>query len=109
MTDQQEISWGGEPEKVSTLKQKFLEYHKANPRVYKYFKTYALNMIGKGKRKYGARTICELIRWNHDINSDRNSSDFKLSNNHVPFYARLFVEDHPEHDGFFRTHKGQGE
>ena len=95
------------PERLSKLKRKFLEYHKNNPEVYTLFKEYAFKMINKGKKSYGARTICELIRWHHDVNSDRDAEDFKISNNHVPFYARLFMKDFPAHKGFFRTQEGQ--
>ncbi len=107
MNDQIDIPWGGEPEQTSILKRKFLEYNEENPEVYRLFKEYAFKMIGKGKGHYGARTICELIRWHHDINAERDAADFKISNNHAPFYARAFMNDYPEHDGFFRTQEGQ--
>lgn len=32
-------------------------------------------------------------------------SDFKISNDFIAYYARLFHHDHPKHEGFFRTKK----
>jgi len=29
--------------------------------------------------------------------------DYKINNNYIPFYARLFLAEHPECDGFFQT------
>jgi len=103
MSDQQDIIWGDDKFDRSILEKKFWEYHNKNPAVWNLFQEYSFKMMGKGMRHYGARTVCEMIRWHHDINSDRDAAEFKISNNHVPFYARLFMKRHPKHKGFFRT------
>lgn len=43
----------------------------------------------------------EVVRW--DIHIQTVSHDFKINNNHVPFYARMFMQAYPEHAGFFHT------
>ena len=29
--------------------------------------------------------------------------DFKITNNHTPYYSRFWMEKNPQHEGFFRT------
>jgi hypothetical protein len=31
--------------------------------------------------------------------------DFKINNNHRAYYARLWMREHPQYDGFFRTRR----
>lgn len=78
----------------------FVTYHAANPHVYEKFKEYAFLAIDAGMTKYSARAIVHLIRW-HYVVEMRRTDEFKINNNHSPFYGRLFMEDHPQHVGFF--------
>mgnify|MGYP000382475859 CR=1 FL=1 len=41
------------------------------------------------------------IRWDREI--ETQGGDFKISNDYISFYARLFHARHPQHKGFFRT------
>lgn len=78
----------------------FVAYHAANPHVYEVFKKFASDAIQAGLAKYSARAIVHRIRWHFDVETAR-TDDFKINNNHSPFYARLFLEEHPQHAGFF--------
>jgi hypothetical protein len=69
--------------------------------VYELFKRFAFEVIRRGHKHYSANAIFERIRWHTDI--ETNGDPFKLSNNHRAYYARLFMHDHPEYEGFFRT------
>lgn len=80
---------------------KWMKFHKANPLVWKLFERYALEAINSGRRHYSARTIMERVRWHAEVTTKGGS--FKLNNNHVPYYARLFIQTHPEHADFFET------
>lgn len=80
---------------------KWVRFHDQNRHVWELFEKRALEMIATGRKHYGARTIMEVAR--HDINLRTKSDDeFKINNNHIPYYARLFREVHPEYSEFFK-------
>ena len=78
----------------------FIKFHHENPQVFRIFQERALEMIKTGRKHYSARTILEVARW--DIHLQTNGEPFKINNNHIPFYAKLFSEAQPEHRNFFR-------
>ena len=82
---------------------KFFKFHESNPFVYQIFCKRTIQMIQAGRRHYSARAIIEVVRW--DIDVQTSAEEFKINNNHIPFYARMFMTAYPEHDGFFRTRK----
>lgn len=88
------------PAHIEKHRAAFNAYHAANPHVYETFKQFALEAIRAGLPKYSARAIVHRIRWHYDVET-RRTDDFKINNNHSPFYARRFLEEHPAHEGFF--------
>ena len=76
------------------------DFHKANPAVYATFERFALEAL-KHRRKFGARMIWERMRW--EVLIVTRGSDYKLNDHYTPFYARLFMREHPEHAGCFET------
>ncbi len=80
---------------------KFEEFHAKNPHVYELVKHFTKQVIDAGHKHYGIQTILERIRWHTSV--ENSSEPFKVNNNHGPFYARRFMEEHPQHEGFFRT------
>jgi hypothetical protein len=78
----------------------FRKYHAANPHVYQLFRRFTLQVINTGRERYGAKSIFEQIRWHTEIES--KGEDFKINNNYTPFYARMFMYEYPQNDGFFR-------
>lgn len=85
------------------LKHEFEKFHSENPEVYDLFERFTLMVIQRGFEHYGAMSIFQRIRWHTDV--ETNDESYKINNNHVPFYARLFMKNHPQHEGFFRTRK----
>ena len=85
---------------------KFREFHEQNPLVYELIQHYALKLIDQGFEHYSIQSLYERVRWHTEIETKGDS--FKINNNHRPFYARMFMNDHPEHDGFFRTREVKG-
>ena len=83
-----------------SLAAKFWTFHKENPHVYQLVKRFTFQAIRAGRSHYSIQSIFERMRWYTDI--ETNDPDFKLNNNHRPFYSRLFMDDHPEHKDFFR-------
>ena len=82
----------------------FFHWLQTNRHIWKEFEVMALKMARKRKR-YSARTIVEVMRWNTDL---RESPDitFKLSNNMTPGMARLWMQKHGRsHPKFFSLHR----
>ena len=57
--------------------------------------------IGRGHNKLSAWMIANRIRWETQIEVI-TTDDYKISNDYIALYSRKFMEDFPEHDGFFR-------
>ena len=86
--------------KLRERKKKWWEWHKENPQVWDKFKEYTFDAIGSGRRHYSHWAIVNRIRWNKEI--ETSGEDFKISNDYISFYARLFHAKYPEYDGFFK-------
>ena len=80
----------------------FRRYHLSVPHIWTQFERFTLDVIRTGRDTYSAHAIVQRIRWYTEI--ERGEREFKISNTSFPFYARLFMAVHPQHDGFFRTH-----
>jgi hypothetical protein len=96
---------------IST-KQKWWEWHNTNPHIYDLFERFALDAIELGHKSLSAWLIVNRIRWETAVVTF--GDPFKISNNHIAYYARLFMVKHPQHDGFFKVkplkysdHKGE--
>jgi hypothetical protein len=83
------------------IKHEWYRYHKTNPEVWNLFQEYTLQVIARGYQHYSSKTIIERIRWHHEV--ETKGEIFKINNNYTAYYARLFMANHPEHEGFFRT------
>ena len=84
---------------VETTIEKFVRFHRDNPGVYRLFRNKARKLRRAGRTRYGARTIFESMRYNHDISTI--GDDFKLNNNLIPMYARLLMLREPAWFGAF--------
>ena len=81
-------------------KRKWWEWHKQNPMVYELFEKYTFDAITSGRNHYSHWAIINRIRWDREI--ETQGGDFKISNDYIGFYARLFHARHPQYDGFFK-------
>jgi hypothetical protein len=81
--------------------QKLFQYHAANPHIYEMFKRYTFEATRSGYKHFGSQMIIEKIRWETGVVAQ--NSEFKIDNNMSPFYARLFMDEFPQHSGLFRT------
>ena len=77
----------------------FRKYHEENPQVFELLKKRALQMKERGRKKYGINGLCEVVRWH--VNLETRGDEFKLNNNHRPFYSRLLTALVPELKNFF--------
>ena len=81
---------------------KFEEYFSDNPQIWELFVRFALVVAESGRTHYSARAIFHRIRWHVEIET-KADDNFKIGNNHSPYYARLFHLACPEYDGLFRN------
>jgi hypothetical protein len=86
---------------MMTTKQRWWNWHKKNPHVYKLFERFTYQAINRGHRHLSAWLVINRIRWETSIETE--GDDFKISNDFIAYYSRLFMHYHPEYQGFFRT------
>ena len=82
-----------------TLKEKFDAWDKENPEVYDLFCKFTLQAAGRGHKRLSAWMIVNRIRWETSVVTVGN--DYKVSNDFIALYARKFMKDHPQYNGFF--------
>ena len=80
-------------------KEAWWKWHQKNPQVWKKFEEYTFQAINAGRKKYSQWAIINRIRWNAEV--ETSGGDFKISNDYIAFYARLFHVKHPEYKDFF--------
>jgi len=86
--------------RLEDRKQKWWGWHKDNPKVWEKFEEYTFDAINSGRKHYSHWAIINRIRWNKEI--ETQGGEFKISNDYICFYARLFHAKHPEHKDFFK-------
>ena len=84
------------------LKKEFEKFDQQNPKVWKLFVKFALDRANHGFKVYSVNAIFERVRWAMDETGHKKYR-VSLPNNHRSFYARKFMEEYPEQEGFFRT------
>jgi hypothetical protein len=87
------------------LLRRFARYHFLNPKVYGEFVRLCRLMHNRGREHYGQRTIIEVMRWDHDLNT--RGDPFKINNDYGAIYARMTVTEFPELKGFFAFRRMQ--
>jgi hypothetical protein len=90
---------------VTYLEKSFLIFHQQNPHVYELFKKFTKQVIDRGYKQHSARDIIHRIRWETTVVT--NDGEFKVNDHHSPYYARMWMREHPEHPDFFRTRSVQ--
>ena len=88
-------------------KKDWWEWHKANPQVWQYFERFSLEAVSKGRKKISHWLIINRIRW--EVNIVTTGDDFKISNDYIAFYARLWKALYPQHKDLFTTKRMIGE
>jgi hypothetical protein len=88
-------------------KKDWWEWHKANPAVWQYFEKFSLEAIQRGRKKISHWLIINRIRW--EVSILTTGEDFKISNDYIAFYARLWIALYPLHKDLFTIKKMIGE
>lgn len=87
---------------VRGIRKRFEEFHLTHPQVYLMFESFAKALINKGHKKLGAKMIMERIRWEIQFETyTQDERGFKINNDFVAHYARMFIKHHPQYKDFF--------
>lgn len=78
---------------------RFERFHSETPEIFEIFKKLSFKMLYAGRKKYSARTIFEVLRWNADLSGRKDP--FKINNDFIPMYKRLLANQHREFEDFF--------
>lgn len=88
-----------------TIQERFEEFHKANPHIYREIERYTLRLyrrdmerFGRVKR-FGISPIIEALRYDHRLRT--TSDDFKINNNYRALYVRMLIRHHPKLEPMF--------
>ena len=88
-------------------KKEWWAWHKANPHVWDWFERYSLEAVRSGRTRISHWLIINRIRW--DVALQTTGPEFKISNDYIAFYARLWRAKYPEHKDLFTVKKMHGE
>lgn len=84
---------------ADSRKRAWAKFFSENPMVWKMFRHHTTELIEAGHKTMSHRMIWETIRFNSML--ETNGEPFKLNNNHLPFYAKLFMKRYPEYGQVF--------
>ena len=88
-------------------KEAWWTWHKINPQEWLLFERFAHEALSHGHRKISHWLIINRIRWETAIVT--TGGDFKISNDYIAFYARLWKAKYPQHKDLFNTKRMIGE
>lgn len=83
---------------------KFPAYHYENPHIYEAFKKYTFQAINNGRTYFSAEAVINRLRWDSMI---AGNDIYKINNNVKPFYSRMFMNEFPAYNKFFRIRKSK--
>jgi len=90
-----------------SMKERWWQFHQSNPGVYEAFESYAFEAIRAGKTKLSHWLIINRMRWDNELKTD--GEEFKLPNEFIAYYARLFMFYNENYRGFFDIKQLRGE
>jgi len=91
----------GQTTRRQEIDRQFRKFHEENPEVWNLFRKFTHLLISRGFKNHSADAVVHRIRWHTTV--ETTGSEYKIGNNFVTCYARLFHKTYPEHGDFFRT------
>jgi hypothetical protein len=91
-----------------TIDEQFKRMLAERPDVYSEFVALALKAKRSGRKRFGAKSIAEILRWNRMVER-KEDEDFAINNIFTSRLARKAMEDYPELAGFFETRELKSE
>lgn len=97
-----------EPEFYETMRQSELgdnwyHWHAANPDFFALFEKFTAEAISMGHKALSGWLIVNRVRW--ETNVVTKGGEFKISNNYISLFARLYMIRNPQYVGFFKTNR----
>lgn len=91
------------PERVAgaSIQERFEEFHRLNPWVYRAFVKLAEDWVARGRERLGIGMLTEIIRW--EYGRQTVGDEFRINNNFRSRYVRLLIAEHPEFAAVFQT------
>lgn len=83
----------------------FLDFHAANPMIYKVFVSFARQAKAAGAKALGAKAVWERMRWSFAVENAPGGEGYVFNNNYVSRYARLAMMKEPDLAGMFETRR----
>ena len=81
--------------------QRFEQFHKDNPHVYREMCRFAREWMSRGGTRLGVDMLLGRVRW--EVSTPTTGIEYKIANDHKPFYARLMMYQEPDLAGLFET------
>lgn len=81
---------------------RFAEFHEKHPLVWIYFERFCLELIADDVRRYSADAVMHRVRWETKAGA---KGGYRINNNFVAYYARLFRQTHPKHRHLFAVRR----
>jgi hypothetical protein len=85
----------------SALGREWFKWHRGNPEFFILFEWFTTEAISKGHNNLSGWLIANRVRWETSIVTKGN--EYKIKNDFIALFARLFMVRHQEYVGFFRT------
>jgi hypothetical protein len=82
-----------------SIQEKFLEFDKKNPLVYRMFCEQINKAIKLGKTKISAKTVLGFVRWEAQFYTI--GDEYKINDAFTSRYARKFIADFPKFQDIF--------
>lgn len=80
------------------------KYDIENPQIWEMFVRFTFEAIQAGKKMFSAEAIINRLRWESVVTGN---DDYKINNDLKPYFARKFVREYPQYDGFFEFRKSK--
>lgn len=87
-----------------TIAERFDQFHRKNPEVYRLLKRFALEARAAGRRRLGIEVLWGRLRWYTAVETT-DPTNFKLNDHYTSRYARLLQEQEPGLAGMFETRR----
>lgn len=95
-------------EKPFSVRQaEFDRWHANNPAIWEYFKRFSFDALANNHKRISHWLIINRIRW--EVFLVTTGTEYKISNNAIAFYARLWRKTYPEHAQLFKIKRMRGE
>lgn len=95
--------------KKPTIQERFDEFHRENPNVYRLLVNYSRAAIQAGRKTLGIKAVWERMRWHVYIELKQKEEGFKLNDHFTSRYARLIMEQEPDLADFFEIRRLRSE